>query len=93
MKKRSAGSTAKAGPQVEKIAARKQGPPPVKAKVALQLVQAMKRRNISKSQIANFLRTSRSQVDRILDPHSDVTLSSLQRAAALLGKTVVVRLV
>jgi antitoxin component HigA of HigAB toxin-antitoxin module len=87
MKKRSAGSTAKAGPQVEKIAARKQGPPPV------QLVQAMKRRNISKSQIANFLRTSRSQVDRILDPHSDVTLSSLQRAAALLGKTVVVRLV
>jgi antitoxin HicB len=42
--------------------------------------------------MADWLRTSRSQVDRILDPKSDVTLSSLQRAAALVGRRVVVQL-
>ena len=32
------------------------------------------------------LRTSRTQVNRLLDPASDVTVSSLQRAAALVGR-------
>jgi len=39
------------------------------------------------------LKTSRSQVDRILDPKRDITLSSLQRAAALVGQRVVLELV
>ena len=37
--------------------------------------------------------TSRLQVDRILDPTRDITLSSLQRAAALVGQRVVIELV
>ncbi|HUD82585.1 MAG TPA: helix-turn-helix domain-containing protein [Candidatus Saccharimonadales bacterium] len=66
---------------------------PIKKKVAGQLATAMARRKISKSQMADLLKTSRSQVDRILDAKSDVTLSSLQRVAALLGRRVVVQLV
>ncbi len=42
---------------------------------------------------AFWLMTSRSQVDRILDPKRDITLSSLQRAAALVGQRVRVELV
>ena len=34
------------------------------------------------------LKTSRAQVDRLLDPTRDVTLTTLQRAAALVGRKV-----
>jgi len=43
--------------------------------------------------MAALLKTSRSQVDTILDPKRDITLSSLQRAAALVGQRVVIELV
>jgi hypothetical protein len=36
---------------------------------------------------------ARSQVDRIADPKRDITLGSLQRAAALVGQRVVIELV
>jgi antitoxin HicB len=38
-------------------------------------------------------RKADSQVDRILGPKRDITLSSLQRAAALVGQQVVIELV
>ena len=56
----------------EKLEAR-----PVKEVVVSQLATAMKKRKISKARMAVLLKTSRSQVDRILDPKCDVTLSSL----------------
>jgi len=65
----------------------------IKEVVAWQLAKAMKKKRISKSRMAVLLRTSRSQVDRILDPRRDITLSSLQRAAALVGQRVRVELV
>lgn len=65
----------------------------IKEVVAWQLARAMKKKKISKSRMAALLRTSRSQVDRILDPKRDITLSSLQRAAALVGQRVRVELV
>lgn len=65
----------------------------VKEVVAWQLAAAMKKRGISKNKMAARLRTSRSQVDRILDPKNDVTLSSLQRAAAIVGRRVSIELV
>jgi len=58
----------------------------VKEVVAWQLAKAMKKRKISKARMAALLKTSRSQVDRILDPKRDITLGSLQRAAALVGQ-------
>ena len=61
--------------------------------VAWQLARTMKKKKISKARMAILLKTSRSQVDRILDPKRDITLSSLQRAAALVGQKVVIELV
>ncbi|MGA2073232.1 MAG: Fis family transcriptional regulator [Terriglobia bacterium] len=65
----------------------------IKEVVAWQLGQAMKKKKISKSRMAALLKTSRTQVDRLLDPKNDITLSSLQRAAAMLGRRVIVELV
>jgi hypothetical protein len=42
--------------------------------------------------MAILLKTSRTQVDRILDPKNDITLSSLQRAAAIVGRRVMIEL-
>ena len=61
--------------------------------VAWQLAKAMKKKKISKARMAVLLKTIRSQVDRVLDPKRDITLSSLQRAAALVGQRVVIELV
>ena len=65
----------------------------VKEVVAWQLTEAMKKKNISKNKMAALLKTSRTQVDRILDPENDVTLGSLQRAAAMVGRRVRIELV
>jgi len=65
----------------------------VKEVVAGQLAEAMKARKISKNRTAALLKTSRTQVDRLLDPKNDVTLSSLQRAAAMVGRRVLIELV
>ena len=65
----------------------------VKEVVAWKLAKAMKKKKISKTRMAALLKTSRSQVDRILDPKRDITLGSLQRAAALVGQRVVIELV
>ena len=65
----------------------------IKEVVAWQLAEAMKARGVSKAGMTKLLHTSRTQVDRLLDPESDVTLSSLQRAAALVGRQVRLELV
>src|SRR5271155_3502074 len=63
----------------------------VKEVVAWQLAEAMKKKKISKVRLAALLKTSRTQVDRLLDPKNDITLSSLQRAAAMVGRRVMIR--
>jgi antitoxin HicB len=65
----------------------------VKEVVAWQLAEAMKKKKISKNKMAKLLKTSRTQVDRILDPKNDITLGSLQRAAAMVGRRVTIELV
>jgi len=65
----------------------------IKEIVAWQLSEAMKEKKISKVRMAKLLQTSRTQVDRLLDPENDITLSSLQRAAAMVGRRVVIELV
>lgn len=61
--------------------------------VVWQLTEAMEARSMTKTQSATTLKTSRSQVDRLLDPNRDVTLATLQRAAALVGRKVQIELV
>jgi antitoxin HicB len=65
----------------------------IKEVIAWQLDEAMKERKISKNKMAMLLKTSRTQVDRLLNPKSDITLSSLQRAAAMVGRRVMIELV
>ena len=65
----------------------------VKEVVAWQLAVAMKKKNISKNRMATLLKTSRTQVDRLLDPNNDITLGSLQRAAAMVGRRLTIELV
>src|SRR5450759_1765563 len=65
----------------------------VKEVVAWQLAQAMKEKKISKNRMATLLKTSRTQVDRLLDAKKDITLSSLQRAAAMVGSRVTLEIV
>lgn len=59
----------------------------IKAVVAWQLDKAMKARRMTKADMAKRLSTSRSQLDRLLDPKNDtVTLRTLARAARAVGK-------
>ena len=64
----------------------------IKRVLAWQLEQAMKRQQKTKQAMAKQLRTSRSQLDRMLDPQNvSVTLDTMSRAARALGKRLIVR--
>ena len=65
----------------------------IKEVVAWQLAEAMKKKKISKARMDTLLKTSRTQVDRLLDSKNDITLSSLQRAATIVGRRVTIELV
>lgn len=55
--------------------------------IALQLQEQMQVAKLSKSAMAKRLETSRSQLDRVLDPENNaVTLATLSRAAHAIGK-------
>ena len=59
----------------------------IKRVLAWQLEEAMQQDNMSKNQMAKAMRTSRSQLDRILDPdNSRIQLDTLIRAAQVLGR-------
>ncbi len=65
----------------------------VKRVIALQIEQAMRSRSISRSEMARRMGTSRSTVDRLLDPtNPSVTLHTLERAASAVGRRLEVRL-
>lgn len=56
--------------------------------IAAQIADAMKKQGLSKTAMAERMSTTRAQLDRLLDPDNDsVTLATLKRAAATLGKT------
>lgn len=61
--------------------------------VAWQLNQEMERQGITKAALAERMHTSRAQVDRILKAKGNVTIETLQRAAALVGRKIRLELV
>lgn len=66
----------------------------IKAVIAHQLAAEMKKKKITKKQMAELMRTSRAQVDRLLDPdNGSATIDSLQRAARIVGRELRMRLV
>jgi hypothetical protein len=65
----------------------------IKEVIAEQLAEAMKAQGITKSAMAERMRTSRRQLDRLLDPATpSVTLETLRRAASAVGRTLRVEL-
>ena len=66
----------------------------IKRVLAWQLEQVMKERKITKIQMALSMKTSRAQLDRLLDPDNEsVTLGTLTRAAAVIGRKLRLELV
>jgi antitoxin HicB len=64
----------------------------IKRVLAWQLEQAMREQQKTKQAMAKQLHTSRSQLDRLLDPQNiSVTLDTITRAARALGKRVIIR--
>lgn len=65
----------------------------VKRVLAWQVSEVMKEKGISKIEMAKRMHTSRSQLDRFLDPNNDkVLLETVQRAATAIGKRVSISL-
>ena len=66
----------------------------VKAVIAVQLAVEMKKKHITKKHMAEMMKTSRAQVDRLLDPdNGSATIESLQRAARIVGRNLSLQLV
>jgi len=65
----------------------------LKRVIAYRIEIEMKRANLSKSALAEKMHTSRSALDRLLDPSNvSVTLQTLERAALALGKNLKIEL-
>lgn len=65
----------------------------IKRGLAELLTDQMQREQVTKSELARRLKTSRSQVDRLLDPtYEGVSLGMLWRAARALGRDLKVEL-
>lgn len=66
----------------------------IKYALAPQIKQAMKEANITKAETAPRMESSRSQLNRLLDPDTEsVTLDTLARAAQAVGRRVRVEIV
>jgi predicted XRE-type DNA-binding protein len=66
----------------------------IKRTIALQIEQEMAAQNISKAEMSRRLRTSASQLGRLLDPDNDkIQLDTLYKAARAVGKALEVRLI
>ncbi len=60
----------------------------IKRVLAWQIEQSMKAQGITKAEMARRMHTSRTQLDRLLDPDNDkVQLDTVQRAAVAIGRT------
>jgi DNA-binding Xre family transcriptional regulator len=66
----------------------------IKRVIARQLGALMKEQGISKTDLAKTMKTSRAQLDRLLDPDNEsVTLGTLARAAQAVGRNLRMELV
>ena len=66
----------------------------IKAVIAYQLAEEMKRKGITKKRMAEMMQTSRAQLDHFLDPDDrSATLESLLRAAKIVGRELRLQLV
>jgi antitoxin HicB len=61
----------------------------IKKVIACMIEQSMLETHVSKSEMARRMGTSRTQLDRLLDPaYHSVTLATIAKAASALGKKI-----
>jgi antitoxin HicB len=66
----------------------------IKRVIARQIASAMSQNGLTKAEMARRMNTSRASLDRLLDPENcAITLSTLQKAATVVGKHVRLELV
>ena len=66
----------------------------IKAVIARQLASEMKKKKITKQRMAELMKTSRAQIDRLLDPdNGSAPIETLQRAAKIVGRELRLQLV
>lgn len=66
----------------------------IKRVLAYQLQQLMERENLTKAAFAKRMDTSRSSLDRLLDPDNEsVTLETLKKAAKIFNQKIEIRLI
>ncbi|WP_420263677.1 helix-turn-helix domain-containing protein [Candidatus Magnetominusculus dajiuhuensis] len=61
--------------------------------ISWQIAEEMRKKGITKQEMANLMHTSRTQVDRIVKARGNVTIETLQRAAAIIGRELRLELV
>lgn len=65
----------------------------IKRVIAWEIAEKMKAENLSKTKMAELMETSRSALDRLLDPsNTSVTLHTLDSAARAVGKSLRIEL-
>ena len=65
----------------------------IKRVITLEIADEMRRRHITKSEMAKRMHTSRAMIDRVLDPQKESTLTSIAQAARAVGKRLELTLV
>lgn len=59
----------------------------IKRVLAFQIKETMEQNNITKTQMAKKMKTSRTAIDRLLDPlNTSITLATIENAVAAMGK-------
>lgn len=62
--------------------------------LARQFAEEMKQKKMTKTEMANRMQTSRTQLDRLLDPEkTGVSLDTIQRAASVVGRQLRIELI
>lgn len=66
----------------------------IKRVIARQIASAMSQKGLTKAEMARRMSTSRTSLDRLLDPgNGSITLSTLQKAASVVGREIRLELV
>ena len=66
----------------------------IKRVIARQVASAMSHKGLTKSEMAKRMNTSRPSLDRLLDPeNSAITLSTLRKAASVVGRKIRLELI
>jgi hypothetical protein len=66
----------------------------IKRVLARQLTEEMKRQNLTKTEMARQMQTSRAQLNRLLDPEkTGVSIETITRAATVVGRQLRIELV